>query len=227
MSALFIPLFLFSVSVIISTVEVEATPSSEPFVSEQKISDTQGGFNGILDNDDRFGRSVTSIGDFDGDGVRDLAVGARADDDGGLDRGAVWILFLNSDGTVKSEQKISDTQGGFNGILDNADLFGVNVESMEDLDGDGVTDIAVCSFWDDDGGLNRGAVWILFLNSDGTVKSHQKISDTQGGFTGVLDDEDLFGFGLANMGDLDGDGVTDLAAGARLDDDGGNNRGAV
>jgi hypothetical protein len=30
-------------------------------------------------------------------------VGAARDDDGGADRGAVWILFLNSDGTVKSQ----------------------------------------------------------------------------------------------------------------------------
>ena len=29
---------------------------------------------------------------------------------------------------------------------------------------------------------------MLFLNADGTVKAHQKISDTQGDFTGALDD---------------------------------------
>jgi len=39
---------------------------------------------------------VTSIGDLNGDGVTDLAVGANADDDGGTNRGAVWILFLNT-----------------------------------------------------------------------------------------------------------------------------------
>jgi hypothetical protein len=61
---------------------------------------------------------MTSLGDLDGDGVGDLAVGADLDDDGGLDRGAVWILFLNPNGTVKSHQKISDTQGGFTGTLD-------------------------------------------------------------------------------------------------------------
>ena len=51
----------------------------------------------------------------------DLAVGADRDDDGGFDRGAVWVLFLNTDGTVKSHQKISDTQGNFTGILDDSD----------------------------------------------------------------------------------------------------------
>ena len=52
-------------------------------------------------------------------------------------------------------------------------------------------------------------MWVLFLNNDGTVKSHQKISDTQGGFTGILDIGDWFGSSAASLGDLDGDGVGD------------------
>ncbi len=196
-------------------------------LSHQKISDTEGGFTGILDNADLFGVSATSLGDLDGDGIGDLAVGVWRDDDGGTDRGAVWILFLNADGTVNSHQKISDTQGGFTGTLNNGDIFGYSVAALGDLDGDGVPDLAVGAFADDDGGFNRGAVWILFLKTDGTVKSHQKISDTQGGFTGILDNGDWFGGSVASLGDLDGDGVGELAVGADGDDDGGLTRGAV
>ncbi len=199
--------------------------------SHQKISDTKGGFTGILDDEDSFGFSVASLGDLDGDGVGDLAVGAYEDDDGGGNRGAVWVLFLNRNGTVKEHQKISDTEGGFTGMLDNKDWFGVSAVSLGDLDGDGVGDLAVGAWADDDGGINRGAVWVLFLNADGTVKSHQKISDTEGGFTGILDDHDRFGTSVASLGDLDGDRVGDLAVGAKWDDDAGDpehaNRGAV
>ena len=201
--------------------------------SEQKISDTAGNFGGALDNGDIFGGSVASIGDLDGDGVPDLAVGAQLDDDGGTNsaRGAVWILFMNSDGTVASHEKISDTAGNFGGALDNGDIFGGSVASIGDLDGDGVPDLAVGAQLDDDGGTNsaRGAVWILFMNSDGTVASHEKISDTAGNFGGALDNGDIFGGSVASIGDLDGDGVPDLAVGAQLDDDGGTNsaRGAV
>jgi len=195
--------------------------------SQQKISDTAGGFVGMLNNFDRFGGAVTSLGDLDGDGVTDLAVGATGDDDGGPGHGAVWILLLNPDGTVKSHQKISDTQGGFTGILDTDDLFGASITSPGDLDGDGVPDLTVGAFADDDGGSDRGALWILLLNSDGTVKAHQKISDTVGGFTGGLNDSDHFGNSVCPLGDLDGDGRNDVAAGADSTDDGGNNRGAV
>ena len=204
-------------------------------LSHQKISDTEGG-GPPLDNNDRFGYSVDSLGDLDGDGISDLAVGVYWDDDGGLNRGSVWILLLNPDGTVKPYQKISDTQGGFTGTLDDGDRFGTSLAWLGDLDGDGVGDLAVGAHFDDDGSdgpcddplaCNRGAVWILFFNPDGTVKSHQKISDTEGGFTGKLDDGDHFGRSVASLGDLDGDLVGDLAVGALYDDDGGTNHGAV
>ena len=35
-------------------------------------------------------------GVLDGDGERDIVVGAFQDDDGGFDRGAVWVLFLDN-----------------------------------------------------------------------------------------------------------------------------------
>src|SRR5262249_15969841 len=66
-----------------------------------------------LANYDRFGAATASLGDLDGDGVNDLAVGAISDDTNGYSTGAVYVLFLRSDGTVKSQVKIaSDTAGG-------------------------------------------------------------------------------------------------------------------
>ncbi|MBZ0171586.1 MAG: integrin alpha, partial [Phycisphaerales bacterium] len=60
----------------------------------RKISSTSGGFSGALTSDS-FGWSVTAMGDLNGDDVVELAVGATGDDDGGTNRGAVWVLFLD------------------------------------------------------------------------------------------------------------------------------------
>eukprot|EP00041_Stephanoeca_diplocostata_P018734 m.395552 g.395552 ORF g.395552 m.395552 type:complete len:614 (+) comp21103_c0_seq1:617-2458(+) len=195
--------------------------------TSQKISDTQGSFTGQLDDFDNFGRSVANVGDLNGDGVVDIVVGAPSDDDGGNNRGAMWILFLDTAGMVISHQKISDIDGLFAGILNDDDNFGASVATFGDLDGDGVVDIAVGAPGDDSGGSARGAVWLLLLNTDGTVKAHHKISDTAGSFTGGLVDGDDFGASVASVGDLNGDGVVDIAVGAPGNGDGGSDSGAV
>jgi hypothetical protein len=127
-----------------------------------KIADGTGGL-GPLSNADSFGRSAAPLGDLDGDGVTDLAVGAHHDDTGGLDRGAVYVLFLRPDGTVRETRKLADRTGGF-GALSNSDLLGTSVTALGDLDGDGVTELAVGAGGDDTGGDGRGAVYVLSLS---------------------------------------------------------------
>lgn len=195
--------------------------------SEQKISADNGGFNGSLRDGDRFGSAVADLGDLEGDGVRDLAVGAPFDDDGGNDRGAAWVLFMDDNGRVDKEQKISSNSGGFGGSLDDDDQFGSAVAGIGDLNGDGVFDLAVGAPGNDDGGTDRGGMWILFLNAEGRVRDQQKIADGAGGFDGNLADDDRFGSAIADIGDVNGDGIADLAVGAPNDDDGSDNAGAV
>jgi len=176
----------------------------------QKLSNLAGNLGASLDEGDAFGKGVTNLGDLDGDGVDDLAVGAFRDDDGGSDRGAVYILFGAGDGSVQSAAKISDTAGGFDAPLDNGDNFGSAVAGLGDVDGDGLPDLAVGARGDDDT-FNAGAVYVLMLNADGSVKSWAKNAAAQ---APGLGSSDLFGDALANLGDLDGDGRAELAVGA-------------
>ncbi len=201
--------------------------------AEQKVSQTQGGFGGVLGDGDRFGAGFARLGDLDGDQVTELAVWAPRDNgSGGTWRGAVWILFLRANGTVKDEVKIGDAAGGFpGGLLSDFDVFGLPT-APGDLDGDGVADLVVSAFLDDGTGFDRGALWVLFLNPDGTVKASpppRRISEGLAGLPlGILDDEDYFGADPAAVGDVDGDGVTDLVVGAQNDDDGtGSDHGAA
>ena len=256
-------------------------------------SGTNGG--PTLVNYDQFGYSVANIGDINSDGINDIAVGARQDDTGGTDRGAVYILFMNTNGTVKSSPAPVKIASGTNGgpTLVNYDYFGRSVANIGDINRDGINDIAVGASLDDTGGLSIGAVYIITLsvvapystnaitssvvisdtqtnsvgydilnfgrvvanigdidrdgiddivtgeptdaagsifvmnmNADGTLKSTTKIaSATNGGPT--LANGDHFGFSVANIGDLNRDGITDIAVGAVQDDTGGTSRGAV
>ena len=195
--------------------------------SFQKISDTEGNFTATFNNEDRFGLSSCPLGDLDGDGVLDIAVGSYVDDDGGTDKGAVYILFLDTNGSVKSHQKISDTEGNFNGVLSTGDYFGRSIANIGDIDGDGIVDIAVGTIGNDDGNTDAGAIWILFLDTNGTVKSEHKISAISGNFSDSLDVSDQFGVSISTIGDMNNDGIPDIVVGANGDDDNGTNVGAI
>lgn len=177
--------------------------------------------------------SITSLGDLSGDGYPEIAVnaiGSLADMDAGTYY-PIHILSLNADGTVKSRTRIANY--AHNGKPKTAnyrnrtqDLM-VDLRTLGDLDGDGVVDLIAGAPRHEGNGKREGAAFILFLNADGSLKSSQEISTDNGSFEGLLDKSVRFGYAVAPIGDVNGDGNLDIAISAVLDDDAGTKSGAV
>ena len=168
----------------------------------------------------RFGQSLANLGDLDGDGIEDLAVGAHLDSTVGGARGAVHILFMNADQTVKSETKLTSGRNGAPNLND-ADFFGFSVANIGDFDNDGIVDLAVGAPGDDTVSTDGGAFYVMTLNRDGTVKGFVK------NLVNTAQVSDFVGASLASLGDLDGDGVRDLAVGVPGSNFAGTDRGVV
>jgi hypothetical protein len=155
-----------------------------------------------------FGCSIANLGDIDGDGYPELAIGQEPSFDTGLKNGRrVFIVSLGAGGVVRWVKTLHDKSDGFS---QDYSWFGYAVAGIGDVDGDGVPDLAISNIFDSDGGKLRGAVWIVFLKRDGSMKAQQKISCWHGRFDGILHDDSNFGRALCAPGDIDGDGVPDL-----------------
>ena len=174
----------------------------------------------------KFGSSIAAIGDVNGDHVPDLVVGAKADDCGGTDRGAVYVLLLDKETwTVRSSVKLCK---GANGVStsdipnDNA-LFGSSVGAADDINGDGTPDLIVGAPRDYvSGATTKGAIYWFLLSRDGTVIGTRK----WGGQSDIQVTQTVQGLGmsLATKKDINRDGLLDVISGVGWD---ASNEGAV
>ena len=177
---------------------------------QQKISDSQGGFGGALSDFAVFGSSIAALGDVNGDGFRDLAVGAPTDSVNGVTQGALYILALGQFGNVLSHTKISGGLAGFVGPLSSTELFGSACVAIGDIDNNGFVDLAVGGEGGDDGCVNCGSVWILQMGANQTVIGAGKLSNLKFLGNTLFSGMENFGSALALGGDYNGDGKPDL-----------------
>jgi hypothetical protein len=181
-------------------------------------------------SDDNTGIAVSEAGDFNGDGIGDIVIGAsRADPNGPNDAGAAYVVF--------------GTRSGFNAALDLDDLDGRNgfrldgidltdfagraVSGVGDFNADGFDDILVGAFLGDpDGATDAGESYLIF----GTDQPQSSILnlDEINGLNGLRIDgasqADATGRAVHGGSDFNGDGFDDLIIGAAEADPGGRDR---
>jgi hypothetical protein len=133
-----------------------------------------------------FGFAVDSAGDVNKDGTFDFLIGALGQEG----RGKAFV-FNGKDGKLLYALQASQLQKGAG--------FGWAVASLGDLTNDGVSDLAVGAFGQDE----VGQVF-LFNGSDG--KLLRTIIPPAGAFS--------FGWSLSTAGDVNKDGIPDLVVGA-------------
>ncbi len=151
----------------------------------------------------RFGYSVSTAGDVNGDGYADVIVGAPFYANGESEEGGVW-LFLGSSSGVSASPANKD-EGDKIGAR-----FGRSVATAGDVNGDGYADVIVGA--PDNSSLNpdqlgRAFVWYGQPTSTGisTIRDWDADGDQADAF---------FGTSVATAGDVDGDGYSDIIVGA-------------
>ena len=177
---------------------------------------------------DLSGKSVSSAGDINGDGIDDIIVGASGVDVGGREgAGQSYVLFGSTDGFPENINLSSlDGSNGFvlNGI-DAGDASGISVGAAGDVNGDGIDDIIVGANAPNTN--NPGEAYVIFGSDSGFPASIELSSlDGSNGFTILGSNSgDQAGIAVSSAGDINGDGIDDVIIGASTADPNGDKSG--
>jgi len=180
---------------------------------------------GILDaseTDDYAGGSLAA-GDFDGDGVDDLALGVAAENiEGRRDAGAVNVIYGTRDVglTGKGDRFFHEGLESVEGSARAREWFG-SVMAVGDFDGNGLDDLVAAAPWDRISGMDAaGSFTVLPGSVDGLQAQHSTTFDLRD----LSPSSRLAYAELARAlatGDVNGDGFDELAIGSPFAEPGG------
>jgi len=198
------------------SLKYNADDTISPVTACTRINEGVGGFTPIpSDNyptgDTYFGYPIEKAGDLNGDGVEDVYVGVD-NGYGGIGATEFYILYLQQNSTtsavtVKDHLRLADihTVVTDNSIVDDMIVL--------ELDEDTTTrEIAFSASGVFGGPAN--VVYIGSFNADYTLAWNTTIDELDN-HTFASNDE--FGESLLNLGDIDGDGITDFVVGSEND----------
>lgn len=155
---------------------------------------------------DGFGTSITALGDMDGDGYGDFAVGAPQASEGGLvDEADPSVLIFT--GPMSGTASALTADATFE-ALTAGDWTGHRMGAVGDVTGDGVVDLLVSAPQASIGTEPdfSGKVYLL----EGPWNRAESLGDAVATFTGEIADSRVGMGHVGSAGDVDGDGVNDL-----------------
>jgi Tol biopolymer transport system component len=158
---------------------------------------------------DQFGVSVGTAGDVNGDGFSDVIVGANFNDAGGTNAGRAYVYYGGPGADTAPDLTLTGEV--------TLDSFGFSVGMAGDVNGDGFSDVIVGAPLSSAGGADAGRAYVYFGGPG---------ADTVVDLTLTGEDlGDYFGWSVGTAGDVNGDGFSDVIAGAMFNDAGGTNAG--
>jgi hypothetical protein len=175
---------------------------------------------------DTAGMSVSGAGDINGDGFADIIIGAPGSHLGGAGAGSAYVVFGKAGGfgTITLSDLAAPT--GFVIVGDAAgDRAGSSVSSAGDVNGDGYDDLIIGAPFNDVGGADAGAAYVIF----GKAGGFGTIDLSNLGSAGFVIQGDAAGddagWSVAGAGDVNHDGYADVIVGAIANDAGRTDAG--
>jgi hypothetical protein len=163
--------------------------------------------------DARFGYSVSSAGDVNGDGYSDVIVGVDGYDNGEINEGGAFVYHGSSSGFSSSADWTAESNQA-------EALFGQSVSSAGDVNGDGYSDVIVGAHYYDNGQTDEGRAYLYHGSSSGLSSSADWTAESNQA-------DAYFGYSVSSAGDVNGDGYSDVIVGADGYDNGEINEGGA
>ena len=173
-------------------------------------------------DDEHFGDNVLTGEDINDDGYDDIVVAASQSDANGTDSGILYMYFGSAAGISTS------AAGTVTGNEADA-TFGAVMDWAGDVNGDGYADLVIGNRNNDTTGTNMGAAYIYYGSAGGFGSAPSVVwygSPTVYSASSAYD-YDYFGYDVAGIGDIDGDGYDDVAVSAPYHDSNGADAGKV